>query len=132
MTHNTREAALLKKLTLSYIIGFMLSLVLTCTAFVATMIYLVSDQTYRVEHLVAVLALLAVLQLVVQLLFFFHLGSEPKPRLNTMSFLFMIMVVVIIGFGSLWIMYNLSYNMTPRDVETYIQQEENIKLDKSD
>ena len=72
------------------------------------------------------LAALAITQMIVQLLFFFHLGEEKKPRLNTMSFLFMLMVVGIIAFGSIWIMYNLNYNMMPHEVENYIQQEEGI------
>jgi len=41
------------------------------------------------------------------------------------------MVVGIVAFGSLWIMYHLNYNMMPHEVETYIQQEENIDLDSS-
>lgn len=118
----------LKRLYSSYVIGFVLSIVITIAAFGVTMFQLDSDGTaFPKQMLVIGLMILAIAQLVVQLLFFFHLGRESKPRLNTVSFLFMAMVVCIIGFGSLWIMYNLNYNMSPKEVDTYIQNDENIK-----
>ncbi|HAC56302.1 TPA: cytochrome o ubiquinol oxidase subunit IV [Candidatus Saccharibacteria bacterium] len=121
-----------KKLMRSYLIGFVLSLGLTLIAFVLTTIQ--SDfqgKAYPDLPLAVALVTLAITQLIVQLLFFFHLGHEAKPRLNLASFLFMLMVVGIVAFGSLWIMYHLNYNMMPHEVETYIQQEENIDLDSS-
>jgi cytochrome o ubiquinol oxidase operon protein cyoD len=90
------------------------------------------NDAYPKAVIVGLLAALAIIQLIIQLVFFFHLGREPKPRLNTVSFLFMLMVVGIIGFGSLWIMYNLNYNMMGQEVETYIQKEENIYRDAPD
>lgn len=114
-------------LTRSYFIGFGLSLVLTITAFLVAKQQIESEGTaYALLPLSIGLVVCAVVQLIVQLLFFFHLGHETKPRLNLVSFLFMMMVVGIIGFGSLWIMYNLNYSMMPREVESYIQKEENI------
>ncbi|MEO5499708.1 MAG: cytochrome C oxidase subunit IV family protein [Candidatus Saccharimonadales bacterium] len=118
----------IKHLIRSYTVGFLLSLVITCLAFFVTKSYLASgEMTAPIILLIGLLALAAV-QLLVQLLFFFHLGSETKPRLNTVSFLFMLMVVGIIGIGSLWIMYNLDYNMSTPEVEKYIQEEEGIQL----
>ena len=55
----------------------------------------------------------ALLQAVVQLLFFLHLGLESKPHWNTISFFFMVLVAVILIGGSLWIVQNLNYNMMP-------------------
>lgn len=120
-----------RRLYVSYMVGFTLSLILTLGAFWLVMQHVDSGRFER-EVVVAGLAVTAVVQLIVQLVFFFHLGREPKPRLNTLSFLFMLMVVGIIGFGSLWIMYNLNYNMMPEEIETYVQQEENIKLEKTE
>lgn len=120
-----------KRLYISYMIGFALSLILTLVAF-WLVIQHVHEGRFDMNVVFVGLAVTAVAQLIVQLVFFFHLGREPKPRLNTVSFLFMLMVVVIIGFGSLWIMYNLNYNMTPGEVETYIKAEENIKLEKTE
>lgn len=118
-----------KRLVYSYLTGFGLSLGITIVAFVAAAVQAEANGGAYPKHILLFgLVFLAITQLVVQLLFFFHLGHESKPRLNTVSFLFMLMVVGIIGFGSLWIMYNLDYNMTPQEVETYIQEEENIRL----
>ena len=120
-------AASEKQLIRTYFIGFGLSLGITIIAFVVTMMQLDTGmKAYPPKLVLGGLVGLAIAQLVVQLLFFFHLGKESRPRLNTVSFLFMLMVVGIIGFGSLWIMYNLDYNMMPHEVETYIQEEENI------
>jgi cytochrome o ubiquinol oxidase operon protein cyoD len=62
--------------------------------------------------LLAVVVGLAVAQLLVQLVFFLHLGREPKPRQNLVVFLFMLLVIGILVIGSLWIMHNLNYHMT--------------------
>jgi cytochrome o ubiquinol oxidase operon protein cyoD len=54
---------------------------------------------------------LAFVQVIIQLIFFLHLGEEESPRWNLISFLFMVGVVFIIVAGSLWIMFNLDYRM---------------------
>lgn len=122
-----------KRLYFSYFTGFVWSLLLTLAAFAIVKMQLDSDgNAYSMQGVIAILAALAIIQLIVQLVFFFHLGRESKPRLNTVSFLFMLMVVGIIGFGSLWIMYNLNYNMMGEEVELYIQHEENIYRDPTE
>jgi cytochrome o ubiquinol oxidase operon protein cyoD len=116
----------MNKLYRSYFVGFGLSLVITLAAFALTIVQRDSGGVaYAQGFIIAVLALLAIGQLAVQMLFFFHLGDEAKPRLNTMSFLFMLMVIGIIVGGTLWIMHNLTYNMT-HNIDSYVQQEENI------
>lgn len=110
-----------------YFVGFLLSLILTIGAFAITILQRDSGgAAYGEKTIIIGLAVLAVIQLIVQLLFFFHLGEEKKPRLNLVSFVFMLIVVGIIAFGSIWIMYNLNYNMMPDNVEQYIQEEEGI------
>lgn len=126
MSTSTKKQEL-RHLYMSYVIGFTISLVITLAAFTLTMRQIDADGADMSSAiLIAILAALAITQLVVQLLFFFHLGSESKPRLNTVSFLFMLMVIGILGLGSLWIMYNLDYNMMPQDVEQHMMNEENI------
>lgn len=118
----------INRLTRTYFIGYGLSVVLTLAAFLVTKQQVASDgQQFPALALMIGLVVLAVSQLVVQILYFFHLGHEAKPRLSLISFLFMLMVVGIIGFGSIWIMYNLDYNMHGQDVEEYIQKDEGIK-----
>lgn len=55
----------------------------------------------------------ALAQAIVQLIFFFQIGNEEKPRWNLLSLLFTIMVIVIIIGGSIWIMNNVNYNLMP-------------------
>ena len=113
-----------KRILWYYVIGFVLSLVLSVAAYL-----LVKQQLGHGTPLLIMVSILAVTQLVVQLVCFFHLGREPKPYLNTTSFLFMILVVGTIGIGSIWIMHNLNYRMMPMEVETHIQDEENIRME---
>src|SRR5258708_779181 len=88
----------------SYVIGFVLSMLLTVGAYVV-----VITKMYTGTILVFVLALLGLTQLIVQLLFFLHLGQESKPRWNVVFFISTIGIILILIIGSLWIMNNLNY-----------------------
>lgn len=108
----------------AYVIGFVLSLVLTLGAYLLTVREVLSGWA-----LVYVLAALAVVQLVVQLVCFLHLGKESKPRWNLTAAAFALIVVIILVFGSLWIMQNLSYNhnhhgLTPGQTDEFIKSDE--------
>lgn len=107
----------------TYIAGFILSVGLTIAAYL-----LVTKHVYEGWTLIYALVGLAVVQLFVQMFFFLHLGQEPKPRWNLGSFLFMLLVLLIIVVGSLWIMHNLNYNMmmSPDEMNKYVQEEEGI------
>jgi len=95
--------------TLSYTVGFLLSIVLTLAAYT-----LVTNHDLASWSLVFALIGLAIAQLFVQMVFFLHLAKKSKPRWNLMVFLFMLMVVIIVVVGSLWIMYNLNYRQIPK------------------
>ncbi len=107
----------------TYVAGFILSVGLTIVAYL-----LVTKHVYEGWTLIYALVGLAVVQLFVQMFFFLHLGQEPKPRWNLGSFLFMLLVLLIIVVGSLWIMHNLNYNMmmSPDEMNKYVQEEEGI------
>ena len=106
----------------SYTIGFGVSLALTLTSF-----YLVSNHVFRGWNMIYTIMALAAAQLIVQLVFFLHLGREGRPRWNQGVFLFMLTVLLILVVGSLWIMKNLNYHMmTPIETNKYIQDEEQI------
>lgn len=114
---------------LSYISGFGFSIVLTLTVFVLVNNHVVTGHQAS-SHGFLVLAImgLALVQLVVQLVFFLHMGSEPKPRWNLAVFMFMLVILIVIVGGSLWIMDNLNYNMrSPIETSTFIMQDEGIK-----
>lgn len=105
----------------TYVTGFVLSVALTLVAYV-----LVVNQAFSTRDvLVGVIVLLAVVQFVVQLIFFLHLGREQRPRFNLVVFSFMLMVLFILVFGTLWIMSNLDYHMAaPETIEQQIIEDE--------
>ncbi len=113
---------------LSYVSGFVFSLALTLTVFVLVNNHVTSGHAaYSHGFLALVIMGLAVVQLIVQLVFFLHLGAEAKPRWNLAVFLFMMVVLVVIVGGSLWIINNLNYHMlSPQDTNSFIMKDEGI------
>lgn len=97
----------MKKDYLSYITGFVLSIALTLAAYI-----MVVEKFLSGNALIGAIIGLAIVQLLVQLFFFLHLGQETRPRWKLVVFLFMLLVLFILVFGSIWIMYSLDYHMT--------------------
>lgn len=87
------------------IIGFILSLVLTFAA------YRIVLHTHLPADTIAIsVFIMALVQGLVQLVFFLHLGLESKPRWNLLTFLLTVIIMVILILGSSWIMKHLTYN----------------------
>lgn len=107
-----------------YIFGFAICLLLTLTAYMTVTQHLFSGVV------VPVIIGLASAQVLVQLVFFLHLGEETKPRWKLMVFLSMLVVLAILVYGSLWIMQNLDYNMSSKDMDSYLIQDEGIPTNK--
>ena len=112
----TQHSALAK-----YVSGFALSVVLTLLAYFA-----VTDRALRHNWLIGTILGLALVQFMVQLVFFLHLGPGRNQRLKRVAFFFMIGVVCIVVFGSLWIMSNLNYRMTPQQVNSYLNSQDGL------
>jgi cytochrome o ubiquinol oxidase subunit IV len=111
-----------------YIIGFLLSIVLTLAAYIIVQQHVQSGHEFIMhEAIVWIVAGLAVGQLFVQLIFFLHLGKETKPRWNSIAFVFAAFLIIAIVFGSIWIMNNLNYNMMPNEVNDYLLEKEGYK-----
>ncbi|MDP1574414.1 MAG: cytochrome o ubiquinol oxidase subunit IV [Coxiellaceae bacterium] len=90
----------------SYIVGLFLSLLFTTIAF-----YCVEKHDLSVMNLYIVITGLAVLQLLAQVICFLRLNTTREGQWNTLPFLFTLIVVGVLMSGSLWIMWNLNYNM---------------------
>ncbi len=91
----------------NYIIGFIVSIILTYTAFA-----FVEQRIFTGQDLYIAIALLALAQLLVQAIFFLHLNAkDEESRWDLVVFVFTLLIVTILVSGSLWIMYNLNYNM---------------------
>lgn len=82
-----------------YVIGFALSVVLTLIPILAVM-----NDWFGHKASIAVLLVTAVLQFAVQLLFFMHLREEAGPRYNLATLVLGLIIVVVVVYGSIWIM----------------------------
>lgn len=119
---NYREAS-----TATYLAGFGFSVALTGAAFALVWAYTSSDGTvFSRGLLIGFLSVLAVAQILVQVLFFLHVSTERRLRMNLYAVLFTVFVVLCLVIGSIWIMQNLDYNMMPEHQTEYIQKEEGI------
>ena len=96
-----------KKKQLTYLVGFALCVILTFVPF-----SIVMHRSLSTHATIASIYGFAVLQFLVQTLCFVRLNARTEQsRLNLMSFIFFIVILLVIVFGSLWIMVNLNYNM---------------------
>lgn len=85
----------------SYLIGFVLSVVLTVIPFWLVM----TGSLERVPTLVTIV-ILAVIQIAVHLKYFLHLSfTTPEGRVNTLTFLFSALIIVLVVGLSIWIIY---------------------------
>jgi cytochrome o ubiquinol oxidase subunit IV len=93
----------------SYIIGFLVSFLLTAISF-----SLVITKLFSERILIYAIIGLGILQAIVQLLFFFHIGQkEVKPRWASIVFSFTVLILLVFVIGSLWVMYDLNDRMMP-------------------
>ena len=102
----------------SYVMGFILSVALTLAAYLAVV--------YQASQIVWIIIVLAIIQLLVQLIFFLHLGQEKGPRWNLAVFFSTVSIILILVLGSLWIMRHLNYNMTPAQMNTFLLKNEGM------
>ncbi|CRX38467.1 cytochrome o ubiquinol oxidase subunit IV [Estrella lausannensis] len=92
----------------AYAIGFMSSIILTILSFSMVLLKLLEGKA-----LMVVITGLALIQAVFQLRFFLHLGEEPKPKWESLTFYLMLIILLIVAIGSLWIMFDLNDRMMP-------------------
>jgi cytochrome o ubiquinol oxidase subunit IV len=93
---------------MSYIAGLILSLALTGLSFAAVMAGVLPR-----NMILPAITLLAIIQLLVQLVLFLHLGTAPEQRNNTVIFVLTFLLIAIVVAGSLWVMHNADVNMMP-------------------
>ena len=110
--------------TASYITGFILSLVFTVIPY-----YLVVKHVFTGNMILVVILTFAVLQMLVQILFFLHLGRQKKPNWQLFFFASTIGIIVMVVVASLVIMTHLHANMsmpTTADAEKQLISGEGI------
>ena len=110
-----------KQQVIRYTLGFVGSVALTLAAYL-----LVTQSSVNGSLLLWAIAVLAIIQLFVQMICFLHLGEEDKPRWRMWAFVSMTGTLLLIIFGSIWIMNNLEYHMMGEDdTDAHMMQESN-------
>ena len=91
-----------------YIIGYVSAIALTIAAF--TVATSTGMAPFSIE---AALAVLAIAQMLVHLIFFLHINTAPVQKTNIMAFTATMLIIAIVVIGSIWIMGHLNRNMVP-------------------
>jgi cytochrome o ubiquinol oxidase subunit IV len=94
----------------SYLIGLGLATLLTIVSFFIAHTTLVWQPSIPVA-----LAVLAIAQMGVHLVFFLHVTTGPDNVNTVMALAFGVLIVFLIIAGSLWIMAHMNNNMIPMD-----------------
>ena len=92
----------------SYLIGFVLSVILTGIPFALTML-----KVLPASALIPVILILGVVQILVHLYFFLHMNASSSQVWNNAAFVFTLIIVGILIVGSIWVMFHLNHNMMP-------------------
>ncbi|MBN8842614.1 MAG: cytochrome o ubiquinol oxidase subunit IV [Sphingomonadales bacterium] len=96
-----------------YVIGFVLSVILTAIPF-----WLVMERPFSNGATAAIIMIFAAVQIVVHMVFFLHMTPKAEDGWSLTSLVFTVIVVVIMLAGSLWVMHHLNTNMMPQVHDT--------------
>jgi cytochrome o ubiquinol oxidase operon protein cyoD len=91
-----------------YTIGLVLAVILTATSF-----WVANTSLLWLPGVALGLAVLAVAQMGVHLVFFLHITTGPDNTNNVLALAFGVLIVTLVVVGSLWITSNLNNNMMP-------------------
>ena len=106
MSHDHNSAGASHGNTKQYTIGFILSVILTIIPFGMVMAGGIGRGI-----VMAVIAITAVAQVLVQLVYFLHMNSSSEQRWNVIAFIYTVLCIAVLLVGSVWIMNYLHYNM---------------------
>ena len=93
-----------------YLVGFVLAALLTCVSF-----YIARSTLVWQPSIPIALSVLALAQMGIHLVFFLHITSGPDSVNNVMALAFGLLIVILLVFGSLWIMLHLDHNLMPME-----------------
>jgi cytochrome o ubiquinol oxidase operon protein cyoD len=94
-----------------YAIGLLLAVLLTATSF-----WVANTSLLWPPGIPLGLAVLAIAQMGVHLVFFLHITTGPDNTNNVLALAFGVLIVSLVVAGSLWIMTNLTHNMMPPEL----------------
>jgi cytochrome o ubiquinol oxidase operon protein cyoD len=94
----------------SYLIGLALATLISGVSF-----YIARSTLVWAPSIPIALSVLALAQIGVHLVFFLHITTGKDSINNILALAFGILIVMLLVFGSLWIMSNLNRNMLPME-----------------
>jgi cytochrome o ubiquinol oxidase subunit IV len=103
---------------LIYTIGLFLAFILTATSFWAA-----NTSLLWAPGVPLGLAVLAIAQIGVHLVFFLHITTGRDNTNNVLALAFGMLIVILVIGGSLWIMTNLNANMMPSAEQMNLQMQ---------
>ena len=106
MSHDHNSAGAAHGNVKQYTIGFIISVLLTVIPF-----GMVMAGGFSRGLLVTVIAITAVAQILIQLVYFLHMNSSSEQRWNVIAVVYTILTIAILLVGSVWIMNYLHFNM---------------------
>ncbi|AXJ95890.1 MULTISPECIES: cytochrome o ubiquinol oxidase subunit IV [unclassified Sphingomonas] len=92
-----------------YVIGFVLSVILTAIPFALVMTNAFADHRVTAGLCMA----FALVQIIVHMIYFLHMNTRSENGWTLMALLFTVVIVAICLSGSLWVMYHMNLNMMP-------------------
>ncbi len=93
-----------------YFIGLVLAVGLSAVSF-----YLARSTLVWTPSIPIALSVLAAAQMGVHLVFFLHMTTGDDNLNNALALAFGVLIVMLLVFGSLWIMFHLNHNMIPME-----------------
>lgn len=91
-----------------YVIGFVLSVVLTAIPF-----WLVMAEVLPKSATVGIILAFAAAQMLVHMVYFLHLSPRSEGGWSVLALVFTAVLVFILLAGSIWVMYHMNTNMMP-------------------
>lgn len=93
----------------SYVIGFVLAVILTVIPF-----WLVMNNVFTDSSTTAMILLgFGAVQIVVHMIYFLHMNFKSEGGWNMLALIFTVVLVVITMAGSLWVMFHMNHHMMP-------------------
>ncbi|HEX3348394.1 MAG TPA: cytochrome o ubiquinol oxidase subunit IV [Acetobacteraceae bacterium] len=95
---------------LGYALGLAFAIILTLVSF-----FIANTQLIWQPSIPVALAVLAIAQIGVHLVFFLHITTSPDNANNVLALAFGVLIVFLIVVGSVWIMGHMNDRMMPMD-----------------
>jgi cytochrome o ubiquinol oxidase operon protein cyoD len=93
-----------------YVIGFLLSVVLTAIPFWLVMAKVLPSTVTSV-----IILAFAAVQMVVHIVYFLHLDRKSQGGWNMLALVFTAIILFILLSGTIWVMLHMNENMMPMD-----------------